>query len=139
MATSEALFSVSMKTRVGTILTIRADDFDSFSKNISDAVAGNIHLIVGALEDTVHEQDPTKYVANALGATVIEEPAIGSGPIAPPTNNVLAPTCQHGVKKHKRGNGAKGPWQAWMCPSAKGTPDQCIPQWIKRGDVGWVA
>ncbi len=50
-----------------------------------------------------------------------------------------APTCHHGPKKHKSGQGAKGPWQAWMCPSAKGTPDQCQPMWIKRGEVGWVA
>lgn len=139
MATSEALFSVSMKTRNGTILTIRADDFKSFSDNISSAVTGNINLIVGALEDTMHPQDATAYIAQSLGGTIIDESKIGSGPIAPSDSNVLAPTCQHGVKKHKRGNGAKGPWQAWMCPSAKGTPDQCMPQWIKRGEPGWVA
>jgi len=71
MATNEALFSVSMKTKNGTILTLRADDFDTFSKHIADAVGGNINLIVGALEDVVHGQDPVAYAAQALGATSV--------------------------------------------------------------------
>lgn len=141
MATNEALFSVSMKTRHGTILTLRADDFETFSTHIADAVGGNIQLIVGALEDVVHgDKDPVTYAAQALGATsVMTSPNIGSGPVAPPSmGSFPAPTCHHGPKKHKSGQGAKGPWQAWMCPSAKGTPDQCQPMWIKRGEVGWA-
>jgi hypothetical protein len=87
MATNEALFSVSMKTKNGTILTLRADDFETFSTHIADAVGGNIQLIVGALEDVVHgQQDPVAYAAQALGATsVVTSPNIGSGPVAPPS------------------------------------------------------
>jgi len=113
MATNEALFSVSMKTKSGTILTLRADDFETFSKSIADAVGGNINLVVGALEDIVHGQDAVAYAAQALGATsVVTEPNIGNGPIAPPSTigSFPAPTCHHGPKKHKSGQGAKGPW-----------------------------
>ncbi len=98
---------------------------------------------VGTVGDlSKRQQDPVAYAAQALGATsVVTEPNIGSGPVAPPSTlgSYPAPTCHHGPKKHKSGQGAKGPWQAWMCPSAKGTPDQCQPMWIKRGEVGWVA
>jgi hypothetical protein len=141
MATNEALFSVSMKTRNGTILTLRADDFETFSTHIADAVGGNINLIIGALEDVVHGQDPVAYATQALGATsVVTTPNIGSGPVAPPSmGSFPAPTCHHGPKKHKSGQGAKGPWQAWMCPLPKERKaEQCQPQWIRKGQAGWV-
>ena len=44
MATNEALFSVSMKTKNGTILTLRADDFETFSTHIADAVGAHARL-----------------------------------------------------------------------------------------------
>jgi hypothetical protein len=42
------------------------------------------------------------------------------------------PTCKHGTRIFKQGNGAKGPWQAWMCPTPKDTHDQCKPDWITK-------
>jgi hypothetical protein len=42
-------------------------------------------------------------------------------------------TCQHGQRQYKSGQGAKGPWAAWMCPAPKGTPDQCKPIDAKTG------
>lgn len=41
-------------------------------------------------------------------------------------------TCNHGSRNFKEGNGAKGPWAAWMCPTPKGTPDQCPPLWRQK-------
>jgi hypothetical protein len=32
----------------------------------------------------------------------------------------------------RSGNGAKGPWSGFFCPTPKGTPDQCPPQFNKR-------
>lgn len=45
--------------------------------------------------------------------------------------------CQHGVMTKRNGAGAKGPWKAYMCPSPKGTPDQCEPIWVRRNDPDW--
>lgn len=42
-----------------------------------------------------------------------------------------APMCAHGERNYVTGNGAKGPWKAWMCPTPKGTPGKCDPEWIK--------
>lgn len=48
-------------------------------------------------------------------------------------------SCKHGVMSQRTGSGAKGPWKAYMCPSPKGTPDQCEPVWIRRNDPDWNA
>lgn len=43
------------------------------------------------------------------------------------------PTCKHGAMTYKEGVSAKTgkPWKAWMCPSPKGTPDQCPADFIR--------
>jgi hypothetical protein len=46
-------------------------------------------------------------------------------------------SCKHGMMSQRTGSGAKGPWKAYMCPSPKGTPDQCEPVWLRRGDAEW--
>lgn len=38
--------------------------------------------------------------------------------------------CKHGQMKYKTGSGNGKPWKAFMCPTPKGTPDQCQPQWV---------
>lgn len=56
------------------------------------------------------------------------------------TASTVAPTgrsCKHGVMSQRTGSGAKGPWKAYMCPSPKGTPDQCEPVWLRRNDPEW--
>jgi len=50
----------------------------------------------------------------------------------------VGPTCRHGAMQHKSGQGAKGPWQAYMCPAARNAPDKCDPQWLRKGEAGWV-
>ncbi len=43
----------------------------------------------------------------------------------------MNPSCEHGERKYVTGTSAKGPWFAYMCPTPKGTPGQCPPEWIK--------
>jgi len=43
-----------------------------------------------------------------------------------------APACKHGPMTHRSGVTKSGPnqgkpWTGWFCPSPKGTPDQCEP------------
>lgn len=126
---NESAFVANVKTSKGTIITIRGDEWDMFTSRVSDAVAGNVATVIGALEDVINPMSVAE-IAQSVGGTVT---AIN---VAAP--NTPSPSCKHGTRKHKGGQGAKGPWQAWMCPSAKGTPDQCEPLWIKRGEPGWV-
>lgn len=125
---SESTFVANVKTKKGTIITVRGDTYETFKSNVTTAVTGEIGNVVGALEDAIVGSEPMSEteVAASLGGNVV---AI--------TTNTPSPSCKHGTRKHKAGAGAKGPWQAWMCPSAKGTPDQCEPIWIRRGEAGW--
>jgi len=135
---TEKNVSVTVKTRLGSLVTLRADEPREFSDRVDAAANAVFGISVQAFEQMVNDgTTPVEIdeVAKALGATVIAAPA----PLAPvpPSSDVFSPTCKHGVKKHKAGQGAKGPWQAWMCPSPKGTADQCQPQWIRQGEPGW--
>lgn len=60
-------------------------------------------------------------------------------PAAPPASfsSAAIPSCQHGSRTAKSGSSAKGPWRAWMCPSPKGDPSQCQPDWVTRGTPAW--
>jgi hypothetical protein len=131
---SESTFVVNVKTKIGTIITVRGDDYEALQNNVLSAISGGIDKTIGAFEEAIIGSVDTNiaYATAALGATISEPKPVVSAPSAP------APSCKHGTRKHKSGAGSKGPWQAWMCPSAKGTPDQCEPMWIRRGEPGWV-
>jgi hypothetical protein len=60
-------------------------------------------------------------------------------PTQTPTSTVgpTSKSCKHGMMSQRTGSGAKGPWKAYMCPSPKGTPDQCEPVWLRRNDPDW--
>jgi len=136
---NESAYVVNVKTRIGTIITVRGDNFVDLSKNINAAVTGDVDKLVGALEETLlGDGANAAYAAQALGGTVVST-SNSFAPVAPPNSNAPAPSCQHGTLVHKSGTGAKGPWQAWMCPLPKERKaEQCQPQWIRKGQPGWV-
>lgn len=71
-------------------------------------------------------------VANSVGGTVQQEQA------APAAGLQSPPSCKHGERVHRSGQGAKGPWEAYFCPTEKGTIGQCDPLWKdkKTGQFG---
>lgn len=57
-------------------------------------------------------------------------------PAAPNPQPAAAPqtaghACLHGQRVFKSGNGAKGPWAAWFCPTDKNDPNKCEAEWVK--------
>lgn len=75
--------------------------------------------------------------AGAVVAAAPTAPAPSVPSFAPPADAATPPSCQHGPRSPKSGSGAKGPWRAWMCPTPKGTYDQCQPMWVTRGTAEW--
>lgn len=137
---TEKNVTVTVKTKLGSLVTLRADEPQEFTDRVDAAGKALFDKAVMAFESLINEVNTpmaVDEVAKALGATVIATPAPAPLAPVPPASDVFSPTCKHGVKKHKTGQGAKGPWQAWMCPSPKGTVDQCQPQWIRQGEPGW--
>lgn len=137
---SEANFSFTTKVK-GDLFTVRGDTFDQFFTNLvaSATVPEIAHLIavldgsaVGTVEDAA-----VATVASALGAVPVApqtDPFAGSfAPVAPPAGASAGDrTCTHGVMVKRTGNGAKGEWRAWFCPTPKGTEGQCQPKFADR-------
>ena len=42
--------------------------------------------------------------------------------------------CVHGERQRRSGNGARGEWVGYFCPTPKGTPDQCSPNFLNPED-----
>ena len=88
---------------------------DSLTKDVMSKVASAASLLQGEVGPSTPARGGARSAAPA--APVAAAPA-GS-----------ARMCIHGERVHRTGQGAKGPWQGWFCPTPKGTPDQCPPQW----------
>lgn len=70
----------------------------------------------------IQEGSAVGRVAQAVGGTVVQEQAQPQG-----QNLQAPPSCIHGERVFREGNGAKGPWAAYFCPTPKDTPGQCKP------------
>lgn len=58
------------------------------------------------------QSQAVRNVVNATGGTVVDETR----------------TCVHGDRVRRTGQSAKGAWVGWFCPTPKGTPGQCKPE-----------
>lgn len=121
--------------------------------------------LIDDLQQDLEAVQLAKAVANAApivgGGTAVAAPA-AAVPTAPPAPAPAAPSaaggwgkpnlapvpsftqattpgCNHGPRTARRGVGAKGPWAAWFCPTAKGDPTQCEAIFVKRGTPEWDA
>lgn len=129
-------YQVSSKLPDGRIFVIGADTYDEFKGNLEAALGsvdaeGLLTTMAGSLASA-----PTSIaaaVANLAPLGVTPAPTQTFTPSTAP----VARACKHGTMQTRTGAGAKGPWKAYMCPSPKGTPDQCEPQWIRRNDPEW--
>jgi len=135
-------FQVSSKLPDGRIFVVASETYVGFCEALESAVG---------IEES---QDVLKIMAQSLsgapnnGVQAVQNiaaafPGAEAVHTAHPTNaGNLGPsskTCSHGVMTKRTGAGAKGPWKAYMCPSPKGTPDQCEPVWVRRHDSEWSA
>lgn len=149
---SEKNYVVNVKTKLGTIFTVRGDTAAELNSNIKDVVENSSNEFVAALEElllgttvgsavTVQTaapatSNPVDVVVAAVGGTVISAPAptYAPAPVAVPEqgNNSVAPPCAHGTRTFVQAAPGSGKsWKAWMCPQPKGATDKCDPQWIK--------
>jgi hypothetical protein len=126
---SESTFVVNVKTKNGTIITVRGDDYAKLQQNITDAVVGNIDNVVGSLEELFANsaQANIQYATAALGATQV---TVAQGPVAPPSQSAqpspVAPTCKHGSMVYRVAQ--KGPRAGkgfWGCTAPMNAPDKC--------------
>lgn len=144
---TEKNYVVNVKTNNNTIITVRADSAEELNSNVTELINFGVNDSVLALEELFLGVKPSAVdvVKSTLGATVISEtpvtPAPAFAPVPPPVAS--APlvagqrACHHGPMVTRKGMGAKGEWKGYFCPTPKGTPDQCPPEWITKKDPEW--
>jgi hypothetical protein len=150
----ESNYVVNVKTKVGTIITVRGNDATEFENNINALIGNGVNNSIAAMEELFLGTQPSQSsnsgvntVVAALGGTVINETPIPAAapfaPVAPPAViGVVAGTasrsCIHGVMTKREGVGPYGPYKAYMCPTPKGTPDQCKAIYLKANDPDYA-
>ena len=144
-------FQVSSKLPDGRIFVIAGETYNDFKTNL-EAVTGTVdaEVILNIMTSSLTgssipspTQTQREYAgldaANAIvaaafpGSTVVNPTPPGYGNAAAPSGR----ECEHGPMTKREGAGAKGPWKGFMCPTPKGTPDQCEPVFVKRGTPEW--
>jgi hypothetical protein len=107
-------------------LTVRGDTWAEFMINLSEAADGatSYHDLCHAIEAVSNVQPLVQPAA----------PAPVAAPAAPAATNTWdvdpRQKCVHGMRVMRNGQGARGPWTGWFCPTPKGTPDQCKPEFV---------
>lgn len=148
-APDNVLVQVNLKDSNGALYNVYGHDEDSFRDglNILKAYVSEIaevqsHLMGAATVTAV--MPVTAGPPAAVAAPPAQPPQVAASwgqpaPAGPPAafSQATVPSCQHGPRSARGGQGAKGPWRAWMCPSPKGTPGQCEPQWVRKGTPEW--
>jgi hypothetical protein len=152
----ESSYVVNVKTKVGTIITVRGTDATEFEANINALIGNGVNDSIAAMEELFLGTQPSQprsgvnTVVDALGGTVISETPIPVAetavfaPVAPPISNTTitagtaSRSCIHGVMTKREGVGPYGPYKAFMCPTPKGTPDQCKAVYLKPSDSDYA-
>jgi hypothetical protein len=141
--------TVTVKTKRGSLVTLRGDTPEEFVNKVTEAYNAGFGLAVESFEDFVLSTsvDAVQTVVDTLGATVIQEtvatqpttfapiPPAVAAPVA--TGGTAVRQCAHGVMTKREGQGPYGPYKAFMCPTPKGTPDQCKAIYLKANDPEW--
>jgi len=112
----------NFKTSQGSLVNVYIYSYDEAEIKQALETIANVTTEINAVETLYNAQGVLKQ---ALGATPVEQSARKSTP------DSGSKTCKHGEMTFRTGQSAKGPWKAYMCPSPKGTPDQCEPQFIR--------
>jgi hypothetical protein len=144
---SEKNYVLNVKTKAGTIFTVRGDTYQEFLTNVNTAVDAAVEVPIATLESALLVSSPVATVMNAVGGTVIDAtPTAQFAPVPPPvTPSAFNPLtgsavkqCVHGEMTKREGSGQWGPYKAYYCPTPKGTADQCKPVYVKPNDPEWA-
>lgn len=117
---------ISKKLDDGTILVVGGDNYGDFAASLLELVGQDDFIDVIDLFKALVPGAAPAAPANNYSRTPPASTVPRSNGGTPPGQ--VAPECNHGPMQYKTGNGAKGPWKAWMCPAG---PGNCQPEWIR--------
>jgi hypothetical protein len=141
-------FQVSSKLPDGRIFVVAGETYADFCEKLEHAVGVEksqtlLEVMATSLAGTSMsaptQTNPYENLDRANAAIASAFP--GSSIVNPtPPGIASAPSgreCKHGPMTKREGSGEKGPWKGYMCPTPKGTPDQCKAEFVRRGTPEW--
>jgi len=124
--------TVKVVDSLRTIQGYSIEEYREARQELIDELAGDLEAI--QLAKAVGNAAPlAPFYEAAPPAPVAATPPPAQGFDANPFTSATVPNCAHGPMTARSGASAKGPWKAWMCPTPKGTPGQCAPNFLNRG------
>ena len=120
MAANESTkFQVNFKSPDGTLINLYAANKEELEALLT--AAQDFSALIGSVSQSF---------SGARSAAPVSSPAAPAAP-RPVVVEGQTPECKHGQMQFRTGNGAKGPWKAWMCAAPKGAPDKCDAIWVR--------
>lgn len=114
---------LNFKTSQGSLVNVYLYSYSEDDIRTALNAIANVTPEINAVETLYNAQGTLK---EALGATPIEQPRTQT------KSADGAKTCKHGEMQFRVSKpNAPKPWKGYFCPSPKGTPDQCEPQFIR--------
>lgn len=143
-------FVISFKPHAGydsPLFVVKGSSVAEIADKVQAAEAAGLFAIVGRADASLkaHYESGKQLDAQPVASPAAAEAGYYQGqqqaaPQAPaqpaPPAQPQAPagvetkTCQHGTKVYRTSPpNAPKKWAGWFCPSPKGTPGQCPPEW----------
>jgi hypothetical protein len=142
---SEDAIRVTLKAGTGydaPWVTIGADTVEEVSNLLITATEQDLfELVVQASQNLLGKQAVFNLAKPAAAVHPSAQALAAVNPIAAvqvaqaaarPAADPSVTTCVHGQRVFREGVGNKGPWSAWFCPTEKGDPTKCKPNFISN-------
>lgn len=140
---TEAPISITVKSAAGSLVTVRASNADELDQTVALTLA-SLASATAELEAAIRSMaqvntavppnPAVSMLATQLGATVITEAPIQSGPPAFVSPGVGARQCPHGTMTRIHGlTGKFGPYKGHFCPAKQGDMTKCTTVYVKAG------
>ena len=141
MSHAEAPISITVKTPVGSLVTVRAENGEQLDALVSEAYAA-IASAVTELESNIRGTVAApvmsaSQVASALGGNIVSNDDAGwqSTAVAPALGGKA---CPHGRMTAIQGTGKDGSiYRGYFCAAAKGALDKCKNVYVRMGTPEW--
>jgi len=124
MAAETTKFQVNFKLADGTLINIYADNSAELEAQL--ATIQDTAALIGSVSAALGNSSNVRNAIQSLGATVVSETTTPS-PLSLSVNQ-----CKHGERQFRESKpGAPKAWKGYFCPTPKGTPDQCEPNFVR--------
>jgi len=127
MASETTTLQVNFKLADGTLINLYADNAVELEQQLGDVA--DLAALIANTSAALTGKHAVSVIEQSLGGTVISAPA-AQAPVSPLSLSI--DQCKHGARTFRESKpGAPKAWKGYFCPTAKGTPDQCEPNFAK--------